>query len=186
MKNKFVNSVSLVMIFGVTVPGLLSATECLTAAPNGYYAPFSMVTQRNEASGDAYASYTTGILWTSSTSTLFYHSETYSGTGLTQLFSDRTAQVDCPPPGVLGFCASQPFDIHQADKLGVSLTKSTSLLVGGGSASPYSGTLTLESWGNGKSTFPLTCDANTGILYGALGSDSHVAITIGTAISPPK
>jgi len=188
MTKTLVKALSLVGVtfLGVTAPGLLSAAECIPSAPNGWMAPFSMVTLKNFATNQ-FASYTGGILYGSSSSSGFlFHSETYSSDNNQQLFSDRMAQVDCPPPGQLGFCSNQPFDINKADKLGVSLTKSWSLLIGPGSATSYSGTVTLESWGNGKSTFPLTCDANTGILYGAIGSDTHVAVTIGTPFSPPK
>jgi hypothetical protein len=169
----------------MTATGLLRAADCIPSAPNGWMAPFSMVTLKNYATNQ-YASYAGGILYSSGSSTLLFHSETYSSDNNQQLFSDRGAEVDCPPPGQLGFCSYQPFDINKADKLGVSLTKSWSLIVGPGGGTSYSGTVTLESWGNGKINFPLTCDANTGILYGAIGSDTHVAVTIGTPFSPPK
>jgi hypothetical protein len=186
MKKTLVKAISSITFLAMMGPGLLSAAECVPGAPNGWMAPFSMVTLKNYATNQ-YASYATGVLYSSSTSALFSQSETYSGSGNQQLFSDRGAEVNCPPAGQFGFCSYQPFDINKADKLGVSVTKSSSfLIVPGGSGTSYSGTVTLESWGNGKITFPLTCDANTGILYGAIGNDSHVAITIGLPFSPPK
>lgn len=182
MKSTLAKSFSLVMSFGIATSGLLSAADCLPPSPSGWYAPFTMVTLKNYASNQ-YASYTTGIYWASNSSNFFSSSETFSATQLPQLFSDRTAQINC---GQL-FCSSQPFDINQADKLGVSVTKNNSyIILNGGSGVSYSATLTLESWGNGKMTFPLTCDATTGVLYGTIGSDTHVAITTGTPVSPPK
>jgi hypothetical protein len=183
MKSILVKSLYLVTVFGMTTSGVLRAAECLPSAPNGWTAPFTMVTLKNYATNQ-YASYVGGSSTVSNTNNFFSYSETYSSSGNPQLFSDRTAKVNC---GGL-FCPSQPFDINQADQLGVSVTKSSSIIiVPGGSGSPsYSATVTLQSWGNGRITFPLTCDATTGILYGAIGSDTHVAITTGTPVSPPK
>jgi hypothetical protein len=182
MKSIFVKSLPFMTVFGMGALGLLRAADCVPDAPNGFYASFSMVTQRNFNSGNPYASYTKGTLNVSNNNSLLFYSETYSGSNNTQLFSDRQAGEGCT--GII--CSWQPFDIHQADLLGVSITKSHSLIIGGGSGPSYSATITLQSWGNGKITFPLTCDATTGILYGTLDSFSHVAITIGTPLSPPK
>jgi hypothetical protein len=186
MMKTLVKAVCLVTFSGMTAPGLLRAAECIPSAPDGWMAPFSMIMLKNYLANQ-YASYAGGRLYRSSTSSpLGFHAETYSGSDNQQLFSDRGAQVDCPPPGKFGICSYQPFDIHKADKLGVSLTKNWSFGAGpGGVTISYSGTVTLESWGNGKITFPLTCDATTGILYGAMGSDTHVAVTIGTPFSNP-
>lgn len=178
MKNAFLKLPAL-LIFGMTTTGMLNA-DCLPTAPSGYTVPFSMATQRNFASGDPYASYTTGSMTISQSNSWFFSSTTYSSTNNPQLFSDRTAAIDCS-----GFACAQPFDINQADQLGVSITRSSSLFIEpGGNNTTITVTLTLQSWGNGTLSFPATCDATSGILYGTLGGNTHLAITLGTPVAP--
>jgi hypothetical protein len=103
--------------------------------------------------------------------------------GNSQLFDVRMAKLydQC--------LATQPFDINQADKLGLTLTKTTytGILPPPGVPNPsYIATMILESWGGGRYTFQLTCDATTGILHGTVNGDTHVAIAVGQAFSPPR
>jgi hypothetical protein len=179
MNINFLKSLSLLPVFAMS-SGMLSA-DCLPSAPSGYTAPFTMVTLKNYATNQ-YASYAHGLFTTSDNTSLFVRSETYSSSGATQLFSDRGFDENCS--GLI--CTYQPFDANKADSLGVSITKTSYAITGSGSGPTYSGTLTLESWGNTKINFTLTCDATTGILYGRLGGDSHVVITIGTPVAPPQ
>jgi hypothetical protein len=181
MKSIFVKSLSLVTVLGMGAQGLLNAADCLPSAPNGWLAFFTMTTLKNYASGNPYASYVAGIFYTSNSPGFLGGSETFASSGSTQLFSDRQANEGCV--GLL--CTLQPFDINQANSLGVSVTKSWTIVInGGGNGVSYSGTLTGSIYG--KTTFPLTCDATTGILHGNIDSQTHVAITTGPPQSPPK
>jgi hypothetical protein len=168
MKSIFVNSLSFAIVLGTGAQGLLHA-DCLQSGSSGAYASFTMVTLKNYASNNPYASFVAGTFDTSSGSSLFGGSETYSTSGGTQLFSDLYACTG-------GLFCVQPFDINQSKSVGVSVTKSWFFSLNGPVVS-YSGTLTGSVYG--KITFPLTCDATTGILYGNIDSSTHVAITTG-------
>lgn len=167
-KSTLVNSLSLAIVLGTGTPGLLHA-DCLQSGSSGAYASFTMVTLKDYASSNPYASFVTGLFGTLSSSSLFSSSETYSTSGSPQLFSDRYACTGGQ------FCV-QPFDINQPNSVGVSVTKSWFFSLNGPVVS-YSGVLTGSVYG--KITFPLTCDATTGILYGNIDSSTHVAITTG-------
>jgi hypothetical protein len=178
MKSIFLKSLSLITVLGMGAQGLLKAADCLPSAPNGWYAFFTMVTLKNYASGNPYASYAGGSFGISNSGSFPFQSESYSSIGDTQLFSNRGTYEGC-------FLCWQPFDINQADSsLGVAVTKSTFFTIQQGVVTSYSGTLTGSVYG--KITFPLTCDATTGILHGNVDSYTHVAITTGTPQSPPK
>jgi hypothetical protein len=169
--------VSLFALFSVAVPGLFGA-ECIPTAPVGYTVPFSMVTLKNFSSGGSqYASYTTGHLTYTSHSWLFLGT-TLSSTGNQQLFSDRTFKIDCGPL----FCSNQPFNINNADQLGVAISDGSFLTFPVKPAS-ISVTFTLESWGNTQSTSTATCDATSGELYITSPSNGYL-ITLGTPEPP--
>ena len=170
MKSIFVKSLSLAIVLGMGAQGLLNAADCLPSASSGEQAFFTMVTLKNYASGNPYASYVAGLFDISSSSSVFGGAETFSSSGSTELFSNRQANEGCH--GLI--CAWQPFDINQANSVGVSVTKNWSIFINGGAVS-YSGTLTGSVYGS--KTFPLTCDATTGILYGNIDSHTHVAVT---------
>ncbi len=175
--NTFKLTLSLLTIMGMTGPQVFAAS-CLPSAANGASVPFTMVTQQNYAGGSPYVSYVTGGLIASSSSSFFFHSTTFANSGIPQLFSNRYATPACGSQ----FCfATQPFDINQADQLGVSIVESSSVFTNPPSTS-ITVTLTLQSWGNGKESFAATCDATTGMLYGDLAGNTHVSIALGTPI----
>jgi hypothetical protein len=168
---------SLFTLFGVAMPSLLGA-ECIPTAPVGYTVPFSMVTLKNFSSGGSqYASYTTGRLNYTSHS-YFFAGTTLSSTGNQQLFSDRTFPIDC---GTF-FCSQQPFNLNNADQLGVSISDGSVLTFPVKPAS-ISVTFTLESWGNGKISSTATCDATSGELYITSPTTMYV-MTFGTPEPP--
>jgi hypothetical protein len=157
-----------VAVFFAQLPTLLRA-DCLPSGPTGDTVPFTLVMLKNTR----VASYTTGTL-TISNSDIPYsvdHSTTLSGTQEPQLFSDRTF---CPSSGVC-LTGEQPFDLSAADKLGVSITEATTLVLGSGIQTSISVTLTLESWGNSKTTFTATCN-NAGELYGTSESNTSALL----------
>ena len=159
---------------GLMTPNSLRA-DCVPSAPNGYTVPFTMTTLKNYAMGEASATYATGWL-TANNSSFIEVGIGWSGTNIPQLFSNRYVQAGC---GL--FSCSQPFDISQADKLGVSIFDGYSLF------SPQHAikvTLTFESQGNAQ-TFPGACDATTGELYGAGGGNTFVTIAFGAPQPPP-
>jgi hypothetical protein len=87
---------------------------------NGDSVPFTMVTLKN----NQVASYATGTLQLSNSLISFSldHSTTVSGTQIPQLFSNRTAtNPDCT--GLLCGLPPQPFDVNQAENLGVLITE---------------------------------------------------------------
>ena len=172
MKWIFVRSISLVTVWGMGTQGLLRAAECVPDAPDGFVAPFTMVTMRNYGIHQ-FTGYEQGFYTAQNFFGATVSSVTYSGGG-TELFSDK--QDDCAT-----FLCTQPFDANQGLVVGVSVTRTKLHIIG--SSPSYTGTLTL--WNNSKITFPLTCDATTGILYGTIGNDTHVAITTGTPVAPP-
>jgi hypothetical protein len=162
------------------LPSFLNAT-CIPSAPAGYTVPFSLVTLKN----NQHASYASGVLTISDAHNLFESFTTLSATKVPQLFSDRFVPVTCRPGALCG-PGDQPFDINQADQLGVTITETSR---GIPVSTTINVTLTLESWGNGTGTFSGTCDASTGELYGTYSDDNFVVITFGTPeapIGPPK
>jgi hypothetical protein len=167
----------LVAAFLTQLPTLLRA-DCIPSAPTGYTVPFTLVTLKNSH----VASYATGSLAISDTGggVSLDRSTTLSATHIPQLFSDRTY---CPDTGS-GLCLTQqPFDIFEADQLGVTISEVTSFIIGKGFTTSINATLTLESWGNGKISFAGSC-ANTGELYGTFDSNTFAVIACGTPVPP--
>ncbi|HTU46566.1 MAG TPA: hypothetical protein VMF91_15980 [Bryobacteraceae bacterium] len=162
------------------LPAFLKA-DCVPSAPTDYTVPFKLVTMKNYT-GTAYASYTTGSLTISDYSGILDFGTLLSATHLPQLFSGRTAPF-CP--GSSGVCLNeQPFDIYQADQLGVSVNDSNYISLKG-VTNTITVTLTLESWGNGTQSFTGTCDAKTGELYGTFNDDTFAVMSFGTP-EPPQ
>jgi hypothetical protein len=167
---------SLLTLLGLITPGLLSAA-CIPSAPVGYTVPFTMVTLKNFSSGGSeYVSYTTGRL-TYTSHNYFFSGITLASTGNQQLFSDRTFQIHCSP-----FCENQPFNINNADLLGVSISDG-SILTFPVKPATISVTFTLQSWGNGQGTATATCDATSGELY-ITSSAQMDLMTFGTPEPP--
>jgi hypothetical protein len=136
----------------VLMLGLLAAkpvgawANCVPSVPTGWIVPFSISTM-NKA--NAVATYTSGELFSSINGT----TAILSNEDNNQLFSDR-----------IGSCSNgdnlceQPFDVNEADRLGVQITSK---------GSAVTVTLTLESWGNGTISFAGHCDTLTNLLYGS-------------------
>jgi hypothetical protein len=161
------------------LPTFLHAT-CLPSAPTGYTVPFSLVTLKN----NQHASYASGLLTISDSNNLS-EEKTLSATHIPQLFSDRFVPVTCRPGALCG-SGDQPFDIKQADQLGVTITESTRNFP---PVTTIKVTFTLESWGNGTQSFTGSCDASTGELYGTFDGNNFAVITFGTPeapVEPPK
>jgi len=169
--------ISLVTLFGMAAPTIWGAT-CIPAAPVNYTVPFSMVSLKTFSSGGSqYAGYTTGSL-TYTTHSSFFLGTTLSSTGNRQLFSDRTFDITCASL----FCTIQPFNVNNADQLGVAISDGSALTFPIKPAS-ISVTFTLESWGNSQSTNTATCDATSGELYITTPSNMYL-ITFGTPQPP--
>lgn len=162
--------------FVMLLPTFLHA-ECIPSGPIGYVVPFSLVTSKN----NQHVSYATGSLAISDSSTLFESSTTLSATEIPQLFSDRFVPLNCHAGELCG-SPVQPFDINQADHLGVTITETTRSLPPG---TTIQVTFTLESWGNGTQSFTGSCDASTGELYGTFDGNTFAVITFGTPQPPP-
>lgn len=162
--------------FLTLLPTFLQA-DCIPSSPSGYTVPFKLVTLKQ----DHYASYATGTLTISESSGVLDWNTTLSATHVPQLFSERFIP-SCP--GSSGICLNQqPFDIYQADQLGVSIDKAT--VVGPkGETTSINVTFTLESWGNGKESFAASCNASTGELYGTFDSNTFAVISFGTPEAP--
>jgi hypothetical protein len=170
-------TLSLFTLLGLVLPSFVHAA-CVPTAPVGYTVPFKMVTMKNFSSGGStYASYTTGSL-TYTAHSFIFSGTTLSGTNAQQLFSDRTFNIDCGPL----FCSQQPFNLNNADKLGVAISDG-SLLTFPVKPATISITFTLESWGNGQSTASATCDATSGELYITTSTGMSV-LTLGTPVPP--
>jgi hypothetical protein len=89
----------------------------------------------------------------------------------------------CPSAG-RGLCLTeQPFDIFQADQLGVTISEVTSFVSGTGLTASINATLTLESWGKGKISLAGSC-ASTGELYGTFDSNTFAVIAFRTRVPP--
>jgi hypothetical protein len=162
------------------LPNFLNAT-CIPSAPAGYTVPFSMVTLKN----NQHAYYATGLLTISVSNDPYEQFTTLSATEIPELFSDRFVPVTCRPGALCG-PGDQPFDINQADKLGVTITETALRL---SSPATINVTFTLESWGNGTESFSGSCDATTGELYGTFDGVNFAVIAFGTPeapIGPPK
>jgi hypothetical protein len=164
------------------LPTFLRA-DCVPSGATGDVVPFTLVSLKN----NQVASYATGALTISNSDipASIDQSRTLSATQIPQLFSDRTANYD---PGCTGkICLggqSQPFNVFQADQLGVNVTESTTLTLGTGFKTSINVTLTLESWRNAKQSFTGTC-APTGELYGTFDSNTFEVIVFGTP-EPPQ
>jgi hypothetical protein len=134
---------------------LAHAIDCLPNAPTGWEAAFKMASLTNNPANQfaQWVGYVGGNLTISHADSWAAHSETFSSAGNSQLFDVRMAKL-CDQ------CfATQPFDIDQADKLGLTLTKTTytGILPPPGVPNPsYIATMILESWGGGRYTFQLT------------------------------
>jgi len=164
------------------LPTFLRA-DCVPSGATGDVVPFTLVTLKN----NQVASYATGSLVISNNDipASINQGRTLSATQIPQLFSDRTAYYapGCTSDICLGG-SYQPFNIFQADQLGVNVTESTTLTLGTGFKTSINVTLTLESWGNGKESFAGTCAA-TGDLYGTFDSNTFAVIAFGTP-GPPE
>jgi hypothetical protein len=69
MKSIFVKSLSLAIVLGMGAQGLLNAADCLPSASRGEQAFFTMVTLKNYASGNSYASI---VAWRTRTGNLVF------------------------------------------------------------------------------------------------------------------
>jgi hypothetical protein len=163
---------SILSVVGMGTQGLLNAADCLPSTPDGWRVPFTMMTLSNYAT-NPYASYVNDSFSASRHDSLMYHSETFASQSSQRLLSNQCETWDRT------VCV-QPFYINRSDYVTVSVTKNWSALIN--PIPTYSATLTLGAVGAAKITFPLTCDATTGILYGSTGGDTHVAITTGTPV----
>jgi hypothetical protein len=140
------------VILGTVVSGPAALhANCIPVAGAGDYVPFTMTTLFTSG----VASYANGTLFNSYTTKYYI----ISGTQQPQLFSDRFV-----PCGTDCF-STQPFDIGQADQLGVEIATTRSTLSGPNPNVTL--TFTLESWGNGQFSLKGHCDAVTGLLYGS-------------------
>jgi hypothetical protein len=163
------------------LPTFLRA-DCVPSGTTGDLVPFTLVSLKNSQ----VASYATGSLEINNNDipASINQSRTLSATQISQLFSDRTAYY--APGCTSDICLSgsfQPFNVFQADQLGVNVTESTTLTSGAGFKTSINVTLTLESWGNGKQSFTGTC-APTGELYGTFDSNTFEVIVFGTPEPP--
>jgi hypothetical protein len=146
--------------------------SCVPSAKTNWTVPFSIAAMNKAI---AVTSYTSGQLTASTSGATVI----WSAGGNIQLFSDRLAAC---PSGRL--CTQQPFDLNQADKLGVEIaTKASSIKV----------TLTLESWKNANFSFVGVCDTTTELLYGSASrpdkNNEMFLIQFGTPqepVGPPK
>jgi len=171
-----------VAVLMTQLPTFLRA-DCVPSGTTGDVVPFTLVTLKN----NQVASYATGALVISNNDipASINQSRTLSATEIPQLFSDRTAYY--APGCTSDICLDgsyQPFNVFQADHLGVNVTESTTFTLGTGLKTSINVTLTLESWGNGKQSFTGTC-ASTGDLYGTFDSNTFAVITFGTP-GPPE
>jgi hypothetical protein len=165
------------------LPTFLRA-DCVPSGTTGDVVPFTLVSLKN----NQIASYATGSLVISNNDIPYSvnQSRTLAATQIPQMFSDRTAYY--APGCTSDICLDglyQPFNIFQADHLGVNVTESTTFTLGTGSKTSINVTLTLESWGNGTQSFTGTC-ASTGELYGTFDSNTFEVIAFGTPEPPVK
>jgi hypothetical protein len=166
------------------LPTVLRA-DCMPSGATGDLVPFTMVTLKN----NQVASYATGTLQLSNSGAPYSldHSTTVSGTQIPQLFSNRTATNSACAGEKICLLPPQPFNINQADNLGVSITEATTwnlTVPPYGPVTAITVTLTLESWGNAQTSFTGTCNA-AGELYGSYDSNTTAVFAFGTPYAAP-
>jgi hypothetical protein len=144
--------------------------DCLPSVPTGWQVPVYM--SAHDVANHV-VNYTTGNLVNTSATVPFL-----SGNRLPQLFSDRDVPCTSQPCSFI----PQPFSASNPDNLGISITRA---VTPGTLNTTISVTLTLESWGNAKYTFPAACDATTGLLYGSFSNNTMAVISFGTPTAPP-
>jgi hypothetical protein len=151
----------------ILMSALLAApiyADCLPSVPDGWHVPYYMSTHNVITNA---VGYSTGSLVNSSATVPFI-----SGDDFPQLFSDRVTTCSPEP----SFLCSQPFNAYAADHVGVTITRPA---VRGTLNTTISVTLTLDTWGNTKYTFPAVCDATTGLLYGSLNNNTMAVFSFG-------
>ena len=147
--------------------------DCLPSVPAGWQVPVYMSTHNDATHAVGYAD---GTLVDSSP--WFLRPSILYGDNFPQLFSVRFV------PCAGGDCfASQPFDVNQADYVGLEITRTVPAV---GHPSVISITLTLDSWGHTRYTFVGACDASTNLLYGSYGGNTMAVISFGTPVAPPQ
>ena len=163
---------ALVVVAALVVAPAIHA-DCLPSAQNGWHIPFYMSTHNDITHA---VSYTKGYL-VEYPNRLAYLPSLLYGDPFPQLFSDRVV----PGGPSYGLSTGQPFDIGQADQIGVAITRSLQSV---GGPSSISVTLTLDSWGHTKYTFAGACDASTNLLYGSYDNNTMVVISFGAPFPP--
>jgi hypothetical protein len=141
--------------------------DCLPSVPAGSQVPFSLSVHNSATRAVGYAS---GSLIGNSNNVFFV-----SGDNFSQLFSDRFAP--CVPAGCL---SNQPFDVNQADLIGLTIKRTIPTK---GHQSNISVALTLDSWGHANITFVGVCDPSTNLLYGSFNGNGMAVISFGTPSS---
>jgi hypothetical protein len=198
MKNTFVRKpFPLVTLLGLTLPALGDA-DCIPTAPVSWDVPFEMVSLKSFSSGGnscvktgtlepqwcAWASYASGTLQYTPHSLLFRGTTvaTSPNKGIPQLFSNRTFDIHCTSsPGGFSTCEQQPFNIDNADQLGISIFDGYDIRFP--RPASIGVTFTLESWGNGQIDLTGTCDPTSGELYLTSNTGMYV-MTFGTPYNP--
>jgi hypothetical protein len=158
----------------VVVSALLASpavnADCLPSVPNGWRIPFTMSTH-NDATNEV--TYSTGTL--TDTGPTFVTPAILSGDGFPELFSDRYV------PSCTNCFVSQPFNVAQANRVGLSITRTIETL---GHPSVIGITLTFDSLGDAKVTFAGACDATTSLLYGSYYNNTMAVISFGAPFNP--
>jgi hypothetical protein len=168
-----------VKIYALCIPLLaasqgLFALDCIPNGHSGDTVAFTMVTLKG--GGSPSSSYSKGTLLVSAASNTKVLGPTgYSTAHNDQYFSDRVKSLPAPALFYL-----QPFDAQKKDLIGLSISQPAPL-----TNRPATITLTAETAGNTKSSFTAACDATTGVIYGSVGNNTFVAITLGAATAPP-
>jgi len=160
---------ALVVVSALVVVPAATHADCLPSVPNGWQIPFYMSTHDVTTHAVEYA---TGTLIDST-----HLLPLLSGDNFPQLFSDRF--VACGPDCLV---PTQPFDVGQADHVGLAITRTLAFPP---KPSTISITLTLDTWGHTKYTFVGACDASTNLLYGSFTNNTMAVISFGTPVPTP-
>ncbi len=169
MRNSLVRiSVSAITLFGLAASGLPAAT-CFPSGADQSLVPFSMVTLKNFSWGSQYASFVKGTmtLFNSKANGLYSSGVTLNSGPAQQLFSDRAFS--------LGYGLDQPFGIIYPDTIYLTASNVKSNYIRSIYDDPAGGSVTV-----GSTIIGLSCNAATGELYGAVGTDTFVVITFGS------
>jgi hypothetical protein len=151
-------------------PAIIRAQDCLPTPPAGWVVPFTMTTHTNKGNNHDLVSYTTGTL----TAYRNYFRAGLISDNNRQLFSNQYVDcgTDCLP--------SQPFDINKPNYIGVDIWVDYMVWPALNGV-----TLTLDSWGNSKSSFQWHCDTGSNLLYGTVDNSAMVLISFDTPYPPP-